>query len=231
MRLSMYRLLIIPIFFVFTSCIGDYYIDDFVEPTLRLSNSLDSIAVGDSFQLSYRYFDNAGRETSLDAVTWNSSDPDKIAITSTGLMTGVAIGKSTISISAMIDGLSISSQQEVTVGANTVVTEQTTKKSGTLRSTSQYLLNGSFTLEEQEDGTLLLSFGDDFVATTALPELHGFLSNNANSFQGALDLGATTIYKGAHSFVIGPGVGIDDYKFLTYWCLPFAVKVGDATIE
>ena len=231
MRLLMYRLLILPIIFIISSCIGDYYLDDFVEPSIRFSNSLDSIAVGDSFQLTYKYFDNSGREASLNDVTWSSSDPDKISVTNTGLMTGVAEGTSTIGISAMIDGLFINDEQEVIVGANTVITEQKTKKSGTLRSTSQYLLKGSFTLEQQEDGTLLLSFVDDFAATRNLPELHGFLSNNANSFQGALDLGPTTIYEGAHSFVIGPGVGIDDYKFLTYWCLPFAVKVGDATID
>lgn len=227
----MYRLLFIPLVLFISSCVGDYFIDDFVEPVISISSSIDTIGVGESAQLDYRYLNNVGQLQNLSSVSWVSSDPSIISVSETGVITGVQKGAAEIMLSALVNDISVSDNYPIIVGDSTVESEQSTKRSGVLRSTSQYLLKGSFTLEANDDGTLILTYSDDYEATRALPELHGFLSNNPNSFQDAYDLGETTVFEGAHSITIGPGIDISDYSYITYWCVPFRVKVGDATIE
>lgn len=226
----MKRFIVLIVFYVSVSgCIKDYFLDDFIEPKLVISNAIDTIAIGESYQMEYKYFNNVGQEDVLLEIEWVSSANDIISISSTGEVEALKSGSSAISISALVDGKIL--RDEVTINTGVKTSEAQVSRSGVLRTTSQYLLKGSYVLTKQDDGTLILSFADDFEATTALPELHGFLSNNPNSFQGAYDLGPTNIFKGAHSFVIGSEVSLNTYAYLTYWCVPFSVKVGDGELK
>lgn len=227
----MYRLLFIPLVLFVSSCVGDYFIDDFVQPVISINPTIDTIAVGESAQLEYRYLNNIGQLQNIASVIWGTSDPSIISVSENGVITGVQKGAADIIVSATESDISVSDTYTIIVGDSTVASEISTNRSGVLRSTSQYLLKGSFTLAANDDGALVLTYGDDYEATRALPELHGFLSNNPNSFQDAYDLGETTVFEGAHSITIGPEVDISDYSYITYWCVPFRVKVGDATIE
>ena len=101
--------------------------------------------------------------------------------------------------------------------------------SGTIATTSSYALKGSFVLEETEDG-LTLSIAEDYVASTALPGLYIYLSNNPNTTSGAYEIGAVKVFKGSHSYLLPSSIKLMDYKYILYWCKPFNVPVGEAKI-
>jgi hypothetical protein len=115
----------------------------------------------------------------------------------------------------------------VAVGLSTV--ESSNDKSGTIQTTSSYALEGDFKLKKNGDN-LILEFYEDYEASTALPGLYVYLSNNRNSIANAFEISAVETFSGAHSYSI-ENVGINDYKFLVYFCKPFNVKVGDGEIN
>ena len=49
------------------SCIGNDYVDDRVDPILRITNPIDSIAIDSSYQFEYRYLNNVGTEEQVKA--------------------------------------------------------------------------------------------------------------------------------------------------------------------
>ncbi|MEM9549152.1 MAG: hypothetical protein AAGA77_24405, partial [Bacteroidota bacterium] len=63
-----------------------------------------------------------------------------------------------------------------------------------------------------------------------LPGLYVYLTNNRNTTANALEIGAVEVFNGAHTYTV-EDVGINDYKFLLYFCKPFNVKVGDGEIN
>ena len=101
---------------------------------------------------------------------------------------------------------------------------------GTIRTTSSYELTGSYEYGLNDAGQLVLDIGDDYVASTAIPRLFVYLSNNPNSPSGAYEIAEVTVFSGAHSYVLPSSIDISDYKYILYWCKPFIVKVGDSTI-
>ncbi|MEL7160606.1 MAG: hypothetical protein AAFN92_07595, partial [Bacteroidota bacterium] len=122
-----------------------------------------------------------------------------------------------------------STSTPVEVGASTVVVE-TTERKGTVATTTFYDLEGTFTLTEQTDGSLKLALDADYVADDGLPGLYVYLSNNPNSNAGAYEIGAVTVFRGAHEYIFsGPELG--EYDYVLYYCKPFSVKVGHGDIE
>ena len=73
-------------------------------------------------------------------------------------------------------------------------------------------------------------FGDDYQASTSLPGLYVYLTNNPATANNAFEIGRVEIFNGAHSYRIS-GVGLNEYDYLLYWCKPFSVKVGDGEIR
>ena len=57
---------------------------------------------------------------------------------------------------------------------------------------------------------LELQFASNYTASSALPGLFIYLSNNANTNGDALEIGPVTDFSGAHSYTI-PNTGILDY--------------------
>lgn len=206
-----------------SSCIGDDLVFDEVGANIRITNPLDSLAVGDMHTFEATYLNIVGAEESVD-VTWTSLDSSIIAMSSEGVATGMALGTTIIRAETVIDGEAIHDELEVHVGASTV--SAVTERSGMLRSTSSYGLVGDFVLEE-EGGSLVLSFADNYVTTDVLPGLYIYLTNNPSTTSGALELGEVSVFKGAHSYDIPIGVGLNDYQYVLYFCKPFNVKVGD----
>jgi hypothetical protein len=117
----------------------------------------------------------------------------------------------------------------VVAGANTSV--QTNDLSGIITSSSSYELGGSFVLKKTAAGNTELSFGSDYVASTALPGLYVYLTNNRNSIASAYEIGRVEVFKGEHKYDLGTSVGLTDYRFVLYYCKPFNVKVGDGEIK
>ena len=101
---------------------------------------------------------------------------------------------------------------------------------GTIRTTSSYVLTGSYEYGLNDAGQLVLDIAADYVASTALPGLFVYLTNNPNSPSGGYEIGEVTVFSGAHSYILPSSIDINDYKYILYWCKPFSVKVGDSTI-
>jgi len=100
---------------------------------------------------------------------------------------------------------------------------------GQIRTTSSYTLEGNFRYEH--NGTqIILSIDDSYRASSSLPGLYLYLTNNPSSPEDGYEVGAVSVFSGAHSYSLPASIGLMDYKYLLYWCKPFRVKVGDAQI-
>ncbi|EPR72296.1 bacterial surface protein [Winogradskyella psychrotolerans RS-3] len=225
-----YAFWFVSIFILQTSCIGEDVITDFIEPQLRILNPISSLPASETYQFNTAYFNNIGIEEET-TVIWSSSDETIATINSTGLLTAISEGVSTISASIQDDDIFLEENFPVTITEDgTVVIIEPVVKSGTIITTSSYLLTGTFTLKEQENSnSLLLSVNSDYQATTSLPGLYLYLTNNPNSISGAYSLGPVSVFNGAHTYTI-PETNINDYAYLLYWCQPFGVKVGTGEI-
>lgn len=208
------------------ACIKDDYVEDFVEPVLRIISTVDTIGIDESFQFEAMYLNNVGLEEEV-SLQWFSSTPEVLSIsTNDGLAQALQEGSAIISVKYNVGSLSLEAFMEVNVGAETV--SNTTERMGTVASTSSYQLMGDFLLKEDGNG-LILELSDNYAASTALPGLFVYLSNNKNSIGNAFEIASVVTFSGAHTYTI-PNIGINDYSYLLYFCKPFNVKVGDGEI-
>lgn len=212
---------------LFSACIKDDIIEDFVEPELRITTSVDTIALDSTFQFQSIYLNNIGQETEV-VTTWTSSNENIISINNQGLATALEMGETIITAEVVENNQRLTATKSVAVGAMTVVPVQPQAKSGSIATTSSYALSGDFELNIENDD-LVLKFEQNYNASTALPGLYVYLSNNRNSISGALEIGAVQVFSGEHSYTI-PNVGLEDYRYVLYFCKPFNVKVGDGEI-
>lgn len=209
-----------------SSCIGDDFVMDTIDPVLRITTAVDSIAQDSTFQFGHLYLNNVGSQETI-SPNWTSSEPAVISITDDGLATALDSGSSLISVTYNDAGLDIKDSALVYVGQTTTLS-QPQVRAGTIATTSTYLLTGDFTISE--DGpNIVLSMAANYEASTALPGLYVYLSNNANTIANALEIAAVQVFSGEHSYTI-PGVNIDEYSHVVYFCKPFNVKVGDGEI-
>jgi len=212
------------IILAFSSCVGDDIIDDKVDPVVRISNAIDTIKNGTSYQFDASFFNQVGKEEMIN-LNWSSSDEDIISITPEGLANALQAGNSLVSVDGLApSGESVSAEVLVAVGEETVVS--ITERTGSLQTTSSYALTGDFVLKE-EDGVLKLMFADNYSASTALPGLFVYLTNNPSTTSGAYEIGAVTDFNGAHTYELPSSIKLMDYEYVLYFCKPFNVKVGD----
>jgi len=207
-------------------CIGDDVIQDAVDPELRITNPLDSLGLGSSHQFDAQYFNGVGQPESA-VIIWSSSDPAVVSITEEGLATALQEGGVTLTAVAVTPEGSINTALALGVGTTTVA--PTSFRTGVIRTTSSYLLEGDFELHDIGGGNLELRIADDYAASTSLPGLYVYLTNNPGISVGALEIGRVTDFSGAHTYTIA-GAGLQDYAFVLYYCKPFNVKVGDGEI-
>jgi len=190
-------------------------------------NPKANIAISETHQYNVKFYNNSGEEEAVN-MTWSSSNPSSVTVGANGLITGVSVGTAIIKAQTVVNNETIENTTSITI---TEADQNTNLKSGTIKTTSSYNLKGSFTLSEIENSNnLKLSIESDYQASTSLPGLYVYLSNNPNSIGSALEIGAVTIFNGAHSYTIN-NKGINDYAYVLYWCKPFGVKVGDGKIN
>lgn len=212
---------------VFSSCIKDDFIFDTVDPVLRITSNIDTLAINTSFQFEGMFLNNIGVEKDVE-VQWQSSDESIVSISGEGLAQALQVGSVTISASTTNGDIEITDSINLTVGQSTT-TVPNEIISGTINTTTFYVLEGDFEYEENEEGTVL-SLADNYEASSSLPGLYVYLSNNRNSIANALEIGMVNVFSGEHSYEI-PDVGINDYSYIVYFCKPFNVKVGDGEIQ
>ena len=228
--MKQFSILLLSIFF-FQSCIEDDIINDRVEASFSITNAITEITLNDTFQLTTRYTDNVGK-TITTTVDWSSSDETIATVSNDGLISAVAEGQATITASiTSTEGETITDQIMVTVTMDQVDNNTNTERTGTIRTTSSYVLEGTFTLREiPNTNNLELVINDDYRASSSLPGLYIYLTNNVNTINNAKEIQAVRVFNGSHRYVI-ENTDINDYSNILYWCKPFSVKVGDATIQ
>lgn len=209
-------------------CIGDDIIDDRIPEVLRITQSIDTLAIGETFQFEANYFNEIGDQEPAD-INWMSSNEEVINISESGLAQAISMGTAIISASASnIQGGTLVDQFEVVVNQGGGMTSGSSRE-GTLQSTSSYLLEGSFTLMEIGPD-LIITFAEDFKASSALPGLYVYLGNNNTSIASAFEISKVVQFTGEHSYQIS-NVGLREYEYVLFWCKPFNVKVGEGTFN
>lgn len=213
-----------------TGCIKDDIVFDEVEEVIRITNAIDSLQLGTSYQLTTAFFNNVGQQEEAN-IDWRSTDPTKITVDDTGLLTAIELGTAIIIASIeTVDQEIIRDSISIVVGDQTTVIEEPMERTGMLNTTSSYALTGDFTLSETADG-LVLSFDANYNASSALPGLYVYLTNNPNTTNNAYEIGKVETFNGVHSYTIDSSISIQDYSHVLYFCKPFNVKVGDGAFD
>jgi hypothetical protein len=211
------------------SCIKDDIIDDYVQPRLNIISSVTELAKGDTFFFEAQYLNNIGLREEV-TPDWISSDTSIISFTPTGYAFGKTKGEAYV-VAKHFDGFEeewFADTVFVTISDETIIDDK--PKAGSLRTTSQYDLEGDFEVMQLENGNLLISFASNYFSSDNLPGLYVYLTNNPNTTNGALEIGAVTVFEGEHSYEV-ENVNINDFSTILYFCKPFNVKVGDGTIQ
>ncbi len=220
------------VLFFLQSCIQDDVINDRQDENFSITNPIEELTVSETYQYTTKYTDNVGKLVDL-PIKWTSSDNNIATVSASGLVSGIAEGKVTITASVDTEeGKTITETNDITITTTQVDNSGSIEeKSGTIATTSSYVLTGTFTIKEIE-GTndLELRINDDYRASTALPGLYLYLTNNKNTVNNAKEIEAVSVFNGAHTYIIRD-TGINDFSHLLYWCKPFGVKVGDAEIQ
>ena len=213
----------------FSSCIGDDVIFDTVEESIRITTMLDTLGVGDQVQFEAIYTNNIGQEEPAD-ILWESSDPEIFSVDQNGLITGLAEGPALLMAIVMSANKLVADTASFVVAENTVISAPTTR-TGALKTTSSYILEGNFELAIDEED-LVLSLDGGYRASSSLPGLYIYLTNNPASTNGAYEIGAVDVFSGAHAYRIPQSeVGLNQYTHVLYFCKPFNVKVGDGKFD
>ncbi len=224
---SLSALKFLPVILLFSACIGDDIIEDLVPERLIITNTVDTLGIDDTFQFLARFTNNVGQTENRD-LDWSSSNTNILTIDADGLATGVTAGEVFVYAEVTTDEQTIIDSVQVVVDMET--SEPTTQeRSGVIQTTSSYALGGDFIVKE-DGNDLLIEVASNYVASTALPGLYVYLTNNPSTTSGALEIGAVEVFNGAHVYRI-PNVALFDYDYLLYFCKPFNVKVGDGQIE
>jgi len=208
-----------------SSCIKDDFVEDTIDTSLRIVTNIATLEIDSEVQFDAMYLNNVGQLTDVD-ILWSSSDTNIISVSKEGLAKAIDFGTVTI-IAEYSDGVtSVRDEVVIEVGESTVAGENSV--TGNIVSTSSYVLEGEFNLTASAGGINIL-FNDTYKASTALPGLFLYLSNNRNSIADALEVSAVNTFEGAHQYDVS-GVGVGEYKYLLYFCKPFNVKVGDGEL-
>ena len=198
--------------------------------TSTIDSSTATSTLTDTSTTTTRVSDTSTSTSDPDSTTNTSTttEVEEVVVTETATMTTDS-GTTTTTTTTTKDPDSTTSTSTPTVDDDVVVTAPQSYQ-GTIQTTSSYKLTGSYEYGLNDAGQLVLDIAGNYEASTALPGLYVYLSNNPNSTSGSYEIGEVTVFNGAHSYTLPSSVDISDYKYILYWFKPFNVKVGDSTI-
>ena len=227
--MKLFNAFLLALFIFFSSCIGDDIVMDAIEERLSFSTTITSLKLGESFQLEAKYFDNIGMEQTAN-ISWESSNPAIISVDDKGLITALALGSASISATTeVVAGNILQADMLIDVTEDETTTTNNIRI-GELQTTSSYVLEGGFSLEV-ENGQLILKLSDDYRASSSLPGLYVYLTNNPSTNNNALEISEVSVFSGAHTYEVPGNPALDTYNYVLYYCKPFGVKVGDGEIQ
>lgn len=263
---KIYSLLLLGV--LFYGCIGEDFVDDYVDPNLRIANPILSIREGFSYRFQAMFFDESGTQIHNPQLEWSAEPADRVHIDQTGKITALNEGEVLVTVQTHgLQGKLIQIQFEFTItpktstaiettptGSTTETTSPYTATTGTttttattgtttdtgvvvasnffegqIRSTSSYQLQGDF--RYKHNGIqIILSLNSNYKASSSLPGLYVYLTNNPSTPSGGYEIGKVTVFEGPHQYILPPSIMLRDYIYILYWCKPFTVKVGDAQL-
>jgi len=158
--------------FVFLGCIGEDLIDDYVAPTLRITNPILSISEGGSYQFIAKYFDTAGEEVLQPRLQWSTETANTISVNALGTIEALTPGQGVVVVATQsrlgedikkklafeITALLIENQETSNTTSNTTVsstTEETTNaatNTSTLDNTSTTTVTQGTSSDTTTDG-------------------------------------------------------------------------------
>jgi len=217
-----------------SSCVGEDFLEDTIDPVVRITASTKNIEIDASHQFKAIYLNNIG-EVENRNIVWSSSDESTLSIDENGLAIGLKAGDVEVIASFNDEGVIIEDKESVVVrqvGATPKEEENNeSERTGNIVTTSSYILSGDFILSVSENNNdLILSFSENYQTSSSLPGLYVYLTNNPNSIANAHEIGAVKVFSGAHTYTLS-NVAISEFSHVLYWCKPFGVKIGEGTIN
>ena len=152
---------LLPLYFIsllFLQCVGEDFIDDYVEPDLRITNPIVSIQVGLSYQFQASFFDESGTQVENPNFSWSAKPPSALRISNEGTITALNAGEVSVNVSVQgLQGKKITTALEFSVTplaeAEIETTTATTDTSSSTIQTSTTTTNSS--TSETNDGIVV----------------------------------------------------------------------------
>jgi electron transfer DM13 len=153
-----------------------------------------------------------------------SSNGQVLTVTQDGVLEGISVGVATIT--AQRNEVQSSVDIMVSPGETVIMNERIAD----IMTTSSYPLTGTAILRI-DSVNHSLDFLEDFSTTSSLPGLYVYLTNNPNSLNNALEIGAVEKFNGAQTYSVPDTVQLFTYRYVLFYCKPFTVKVGDGALN
>ena len=207
-----------------TACVDTDVVDELLVPErVSINTRLQSIAVGESYQLMAEFFNRFG-EMEASMISWSSSNPEVISVDDTGLAEAIMPGSVRIraSYNGAADSIDVAAASETQVGNN--------QRMGRFMGVNDYSVNGQFVLEEVDD-KLRLTFLQNFSSSNG-PGLFVFLSNNERSVIGGFEMGRLKSNSGMQVYETSiDNVRLFSYNHVLVYCKPFGAVFGAGRLE
>lgn len=215
-----------------SSCIGTDIIPDFVEARVQIDQDITALQLNTMHQFKANFTNEVGEVVEGD-ILWASTNPSVMSIeATTGWATALAEGTTDIIASLDNGELSLADTISIQVGSETVAASN--ERTGTLQGNAGYTLNGDMKLIDNGDGTLTLSFGENFSFSGA-PDPYIYLSNSRNNINNAVEIhflsSRNQDISGAFEINNITGVTLNQYTHVVFWCRAFSVRLGDGTFD
>lgn len=134
---------LILLFAVF-SCVGEDLVDNRVDPELRVLQSVDEIFLGQTAQLSVRYFNIVGAAVENPSLKWESSDRSILVVNSDGTIDPKSTGEVEVTVSVITEEeITLSQTFSIKVLSNVDTTTPTITPELTLTHENKTVLVGS----------------------------------------------------------------------------------------
>ncbi|MDB2702011.1 hypothetical protein N9Z01_02765 [Flavobacteriaceae bacterium] len=113
-------------------CVGEDLINDYVDPDIRISNTIISIPEGDQYQFKARFFDESGTKVENPTLVWRVDPPSAVSITQDGTIQTITAGQATVIVQTTgLQGNIIEARTTFTITA-VANTETTTTETSTM---------------------------------------------------------------------------------------------------
>ena len=204
---------------VLSSCIGTDIVEELQVPEeVTISEAVDSLRIGDSFQFAASHFDDFGQKTEQ-TISWSSTDETIISINNSGLATALTEGNIYIRawVGETVDSVKVNSGMTTSIMSDT--------RSGMLQGRASYTVVGDFNLRDTGDN-LELTFESNFRASNG-PGLFVYLSNAGTNVTGGVELGRLMSNSGSQTYVVSKNdAQLNTYSHVVIYCKPFGVSFG-----